>query len=43
MIATTADGTETRRTVFTDVFVYRDGKWQAINAQENVVSTAALP
>jgi len=24
----------TRRTVFTDVFAYRDGKWQAVNAQE---------
>ena len=23
------------RTVFTDVFVYRDGRWQAVNAQEN--------
>jgi len=24
----------TRRTLFTDVFAYRDGKWQAVNAQE---------
>jgi hypothetical protein len=23
------------RTIFTDVFAYRDGRWQAINAQEN--------
>ena len=23
------------RTIFTDVFGYRDGKWQAVNAQEN--------
>lgn len=43
VIATRADGTETRKTVFTDVFVYRDGRWQAVNAQENVVSTAGLP
>ena len=25
------------RTVFTDVFARRDGRWQAINAQENAV------
>jgi len=25
------------RTVFTDVFAYRDGRWQAINGQENRV------
>jgi hypothetical protein len=25
------------RTIFTDVFAYRDGRWQAINAQENRV------
>ena len=30
---TTADGT-TRRAAFTDVFAYRKGKWQAVNAQE---------
>ncbi len=24
----------TRRTLFTDVFAYRDGKWQAVSAQE---------
>jgi len=33
----TADerGQETSRGVFTDVFAYRDGRWQAVNAQEN--------
>ncbi|MFY9820578.1 MAG: nuclear transport factor 2 family protein [Thermoanaerobaculia bacterium] len=30
-------GVEVRRSVFTDVFVFRDGRWQAVNAQENVV------
>ena len=25
---------KTRRTLFTDVFAYRDGKWQAVSAQE---------
>jgi hypothetical protein len=28
---------EVNRTVFTDVFVWRDGRWQAVNAQENAV------
>jgi hypothetical protein len=33
VIATGTDG-KVRRTLFTDVFAYRDGKWQAVNAQE---------
>jgi hypothetical protein len=32
VVATTAAGTQ--KTLFTDVFVRRDGKWQAVNAQE---------
>jgi hypothetical protein len=28
---------EVHRTVFTDVFVWRDSRWQAVNAQENAV------
>lgn len=28
------EGATLRRTLFTDVFVYREGKWQAVNAQE---------
>lgn len=28
------DGQGVRRTLFTDVFAYRDGKWQAVSAQE---------
>jgi hypothetical protein len=32
VVATTPE--ITRRTVFTDVFAHRDGKWQAVNAQE---------
>ena len=31
----------THRTVFTDVFVWRDGRWQAVNAQENAVGGIA--
>jgi hypothetical protein len=33
-VVVAADARTTRRTLFTDVFVYRDGKWQAVNAQE---------
>ena len=32
VIETTEHGK--RKTLFTDVFAYRDGKWQAVNAQE---------
>jgi len=32
VLAVVAGGT--RRTLFTDVFAYREGKWQAVNAQE---------
>jgi ketosteroid isomerase-like protein len=31
---------DSSRTIFTDVFVYRDGRWQAVNAQENVIRPA---
>ena len=31
--ATTPDG-KTKKTAFTDVFAYRDGRWRAVNAQE---------
>jgi len=27
-------GTARRKTLFTDVFAYRDGQWQAVSAQE---------
>jgi Domain of unknown function (DUF4440) len=27
-----------RKTIFTDVFVYRDNRWQAVNAQENEIA-----
>jgi Domain of unknown function (DUF4440) len=37
VIATDDAGKELDRSVFTDVFVYRDGRWQAVNAQENRV------
>ncbi|HEU4752157.1 MAG TPA: nuclear transport factor 2 family protein [Armatimonadota bacterium] len=39
VVVAQAPGQAPRRTVFTDVFVYRDHRWQAVNAQENVVAT----
>ncbi len=35
VVVNAPDGKEIRRTVFTDVFAYRNGRWQAVNAQEN--------
>lgn len=32
-----SDGKEIARNLFTDVFVYRDGRWQAVNGQETDV------
>lgn len=35
VVATDKSGMPAHKTVFTDVFAYRDGRWQAINSQEN--------
>jgi hypothetical protein len=32
------DGSELGRNVFTDVFVLRDGRWQAVSAEETPVA-----
>ena len=32
------DGSGARRTMFTDVFIERDGRWQAVSAQETAVA-----
>jgi Domain of unknown function (DUF4440) len=37
VIATDESGKELDHTMFTDVFIFCDGRWQAVNAQENVV------
>jgi hypothetical protein len=37
VITSDENGKEIGRNVFTDIFVYRDGQWQAINAQETDV------
>ena len=34
VVATGADG-NVRKTIFTDVFAYRQGRWRAVNAQES--------
>jgi hypothetical protein len=39
IVVATQGGHETARTLFTDVFVYRDGRWQAVNAQETPAPT----
>lgn len=36
-------GRDTDRTVFTDVFACRGGRWQAVNAQENRVENLQRP
>jgi hypothetical protein len=36
-------GKDVDRTIFADVFAYSDGRWQAINAQENRVETMLRP
>lgn len=35
VVAIDKSGAVVKRSVFTDVFAYRDGRWQAVNAQEN--------
>ena len=37
VVANDAQGGEVERSVFTDVFAYREGRWRAVNAQENRV------
>jgi len=37
VVGTDEHGREANRGVFTDVFAYRDGRWRAVNAQENAV------
>jgi len=38
VLTTDEQGHELERSVFTDVFVRRNGRWEAVNAQENAVS-----
>jgi len=43
VIASDLNGKEIDRTMFTDVFVCRDGRWQAVNGQENGIRPARKP
>ena len=43
LTTTNAEGQIIRRLLFTDVFLKRDGKWQAVSAQENVVPIPTPP
>jgi hypothetical protein len=39
VIASDEQGKEIDRIIFTDIFVYRNGRWQAVNGQENGIVT----
>jgi Domain of unknown function (DUF4440) len=40
---TDLSGGDAKRTIFTDVFVYRHGRWVAVNAQENAITRGEKP
>jgi hypothetical protein len=39
--ATDHPGNKPQRAIFTDVFVFRDGRWKAVNAQENEIANGS--
>jgi len=43
VVTSDKDGKPLDRTIFTDVFAWREGRWQAINAQENGVQHLKPP
>ena len=43
VVTTNKDGNTVDKTVFTNVFVYRAVRWQAVNAQENAVRNVDKP
>jgi hypothetical protein len=43
VITSDEHGKDVNKSIFTDVFVYRDGRWQAVNAQENQVENRPPP
>ena len=43
LVTTNAEGALVSRLLFTDVFVKRDGRWQAVSAQENAVTAGSPP
>ncbi|HKE56968.1 MAG TPA: nuclear transport factor 2 family protein [Pyrinomonadaceae bacterium] len=43
VITSDESGKDVNKSIFTDVFVQRDGRWQAVNAQENQVENRPPP
>jgi uncharacterized protein DUF4440 len=43
VVTSDQNGKQLDRSIFTDVFAYREGRWQAINAQENRVEQLKPP
>ncbi|MGH9819990.1 MAG: nuclear transport factor 2 family protein [Pyrinomonadaceae bacterium] len=43
VVSSDKNGKTVDRTVFTDVFVSREGRWRAVNAQENRVQLIQVP
>jgi hypothetical protein len=43
VVTSDQDGKPLDRTIFTDVFAWREGRWQAINAQENKIEQLKPP
>jgi uncharacterized protein DUF4440 len=43
LVAGNEKGEDVERTIFTDVFVYREDRWQTVNAQENKVEKRKIP
>jgi hypothetical protein len=43
VVTTDSAGSTVNRTIFTDVFVYRGRRWQAVNAQENTIQKMPPP
>ena len=43
VVTSDENGKQLDRTIFTDVFAWREGRWQAINAQENKVEPRKPP
>ncbi len=43
VITSDEHGKDVNKSIFTDVFVNRDGRWQAVNAQENQVENRPPP
>lgn len=43
VVTSDENGKDVNKSIFTDVFVYRDGRWQAVNAQENQVENRPPP